>query len=1184
MEKEILFKLRRKIASLITMILICNLCMVPASEIQAQVTTEPYAIAVENGDFSNAVTGWTVNGDNDSANWNYGYSTSGNFCVYNKLDEVKQYSLSKTIRGLENGTYKVSVDSTNNTEGTLSASLAAGDQTVSINKAAWSDNLLTTETDSFAVTGGAITITMTADVSSKASIAFDNVKLYKMDGIPGVASDLFVEKVSGLDHDFIKGVDASSIISLEDSGVKFYNFQNQQQDIFQTLKDAGVNYVRVRVWNNPYDSNGNGYGGGNNDLAKAIQIGKRATSCGMKVLIDFHYSDFWADPGRQLVPKAWANMNLEDKKTALYNYTKASLQSILNEGVDVGMVQIGNETNNGVAGEKDWTNMCALFNQGSKAVHDVANDSHKTILVALHFTNPEVSGQFEYFAEQLQSNHVDYDVFSSSYYPYWHGSLSNLTSVLKNIADTYHKKVMVAETSYPYTLQDGDGTENPVNETTTLASYPATVQGQANEIRDVIDAVADVGEAGIGMFYWEPAWIPVGTKENASNNKILWEKYGSGWATSYAVEYDPNNVGTTYGGSQWENQGLFDFTGHPLSSLNTFKYVNTGAYTTVAVDAVQNLSVHFQLGETIMLPETVSVIYNNQTTGTLPVSWNSQQLQAIDKNKAGIYIVNGTIEGNREVVCKVTIMPKNMVKNPGFEESDRSMWKVTYASASNPADYQNKAADAKSGDYSLHYWSTDPVNFQVEQTITGLEPGYYNFSMFIQGAGNDQNMKIYASTSGSNKTSATGVNGYIKWSNPTIENILVTNGSITIGASVQCGAEGWGTLDDFNLYKVANYSTSPSSGTNATSPSGGQNPAVKNETKIIGGSAGTSGVEVPVKVHNNAAGAIVAQLAETDVANAITASHATRSNPLQLTLPMPTDAMLQQINGRSGGVQVNYSLPTSVFDSGNVELSELVLPQNILTQSKEAGKDITISILDSNGIPRYTWEFSTEGLQAVNQMTDINLALSLVDQQSAPAVRDLLQQNGNDSEGLIADFNHSGVLPGMTRVQVYAGNRSGFTPGQQVYIYYYNEKMDKLESLAGGSTTKVDSAGMITLKLIHCSQYVILPKKAGTKVTTSLVNQIQVGRTITMEAKKTKIIPVTLPATLAVVNKLTDKTTSEAVGGAVLTYSSNNKKVASVDKTTGKITGKTKGSAVITTKVTLYNGQKKEYKTKVVIK
>ena len=127
-------------------------------------------------------------------------------------------------------------------------------------------------------------------------------------------SDLFVKKVDNLPEDFIMGMDASSVIAEEASGVKYYDFDGQEQDVFQTLAESGISYIRVRVWNNPYDKNGNGYGGGNCDINTALEIGKRATKYGMKLLVNFHYSDFWADPAKQMVPLEWKGMDLKGEK------------------------------------------------------------------------------------------------------------------------------------------------------------------------------------------------------------------------------------------------------------------------------------------------------------------------------------------------------------------------------------------------------------------------------------------------------------------------------------------------------------------------------------------------------------------------------------------------------------------------------------------------------------------------------------------------------------------------------------------------------------------------------------------------------------------------------------------------------------------------------------------------------
>lgn len=288
----------------------------------------------------------------------------------------------------------------------------------------------------------------------------DNMYLHTSDKEPEepdnpVDADISIEKVQNLPADFIKGIDISSVISLENSGVKFYTEDGTEQDIFKTLSEAGVNYIRVRVWNDPYDKAGNGYGGGNNDVEKAAEIGKRAAENGMKLLVDFHYSDFWADPGKQKAPKAWEGYTVEQKAAAIQEFTTEALTTIKNAGADIGMVQIGNETTAGICGESGWENMAMLFNAGSTAVREFDQD----VLVALHFTNPEQTGKYEGISKNLADNNVDYDVFASSYYPYWHGSLSNLTSVLNHVAETYGKKVMVAETSYAYTLDDTDGSD-----------------------------------------------------------------------------------------------------------------------------------------------------------------------------------------------------------------------------------------------------------------------------------------------------------------------------------------------------------------------------------------------------------------------------------------------------------------------------------------------------------------------------------------------------------------------------------------------------------------------------------------------------------------------------------------------------------------------------------------------------
>ena len=395
-----------------------------------------------------------------------------------------------------------------------------------------------------------------------------------------------VEKIDFVNPDFIKGMDVSSVLSLEASGVRFFDSKGAERDIFAVLADSGVNCIRVRVWNHPYDPDGGGYGGGNCDVTKAAEIGRRAAVYGMSLNVDFHYSDFWADPGKQKAPQEWADMTLDEKEDAVYSFTLSALNEIRNAGADVSMVQIGNETISGIAGVYGWSDMSRIFAAGSQAVRAFDRD----VLVALHFTEPQNSAAMRWFADTLADNSVDYDVFGTSYYPFWHGSLDNLTSVLSYVAGTYGKYVMVMETSYPYTLADSDGHPNTVaqgsNDSSADLLWEFSPQGQADELRDVMAAVNSVpGGRGLGVFYWEGAWITVGDtaglsgaeyNERVAANRLLWERYGSGWAASYAGVYDPYDAGRWYGGSAVDNQAMFDSSGKPLLSLGVFGMVDTG--------------------------------------------------------------------------------------------------------------------------------------------------------------------------------------------------------------------------------------------------------------------------------------------------------------------------------------------------------------------------------------------------------------------------------------------------------------------------------------------------------------------------------------------------------------------------------------------------------------------------------
>lgn len=410
-----------------------------------------------------------------------------------------------------------------------------------------------------------------ARVALIAAMAFTSIFLGCASGpkSSGNASNDTAMEMLPIDN-LVRGVDISSVIAEENSGVVYRDADGNPQDIFKTLADSGVNCIRVRVWNNPYNDKGKGFGGGNNDVPTAVEIAKRAAAVGLPLLVDFHYSDFWADPAKQKAPREWASMSVDDKAQALGGFTEDSLHQIQDTGAVISMVQVGNETTTGMCGVSNsngWQDVAKLMNAGSAAVRRAAPQA----LVVLHFTNPEKKGHYEWIASNLDQNNVDYDVFASSWYPLWHGTRENLRSVLENVADKYGKKVMIAEFAHPYTYKEGDGHDNTFNSNTPKGSdkWAVSVEGQKQFVTDTLQMVASLGDKAVGAFWWEAAWIPV-PKNDKGERRPVWEQYGSGWASSYSGVYD-SDAGKWYGGSAVDNQALFDFDGKALPSLEAFE-------------------------------------------------------------------------------------------------------------------------------------------------------------------------------------------------------------------------------------------------------------------------------------------------------------------------------------------------------------------------------------------------------------------------------------------------------------------------------------------------------------------------------------------------------------------------------------------------------------------------------------
>ena len=628
-------------------------------------------------------------------------------------------------------------------------------------------------------------------------------------GDAGVSSDtLYVEKVENLPEDFIMGMDASCVPALEAGGVKYYDHDGNEKDVYQILSENGINYIRVRVWNDPFDAEGNGYGGGNCDIENAIAIGKRATEQGMKLLVNFHYSDFWADPGKQMAPKAWKGMKIEEKCDALYRYTKDSLQKLVDAGVDVGMVQIGNETNGAMCGESSsalggWKKIMELMNAGSKAVREVCPDA----LVAVHFANPEKTDSYYSYGKNLEYYQVDYDVFASSYYPFWHGTLDNLSRVLTDIAESYGKKVMVAETSYAFTAADTDFYGNTIGEGGGIVKdYPFTQQGQANLVRNVIDTLVNKTVGGIGVFYWEGTWISAGGS-SYEENAALWKKNGSGWASSYASEYDPDDAGQWYGGCAVDNQAFFDAQGRALESLKVFSLVRAGNQVKNRADAIEDTNLMLDLAGEVVLPETVNAIMLDNSKEAIPVTWHNVDAEAMKNGGVAKYTIEGTA-GGMTAYCYVSMLNFNYLQNWSFEEGEAG-WSATAAGNFDELHVEDKVTDSLTGNKHYHFWgaAANTVEFTLEQQVKDLKTGNYDYSISIMG-GDGGNTEIYAFVKINDQIVAradTRITVYNEWHTAEIKDIEYTEGdTISVGIYVKCaGPNAWGKIDDAMLNSAA---------------------------------------------------------------------------------------------------------------------------------------------------------------------------------------------------------------------------------------------------------------------------------------------------------------------------------------------------------------------------------------------
>jgi arabinogalactan endo-1,4-beta-galactosidase len=309
---------------------------------------------------------------------------------------------------------------------------------------------------------------------------------------------------------FLTGGDVSEIPEVEASGGT-YSYQGKREDPFKILKKAGWNWVRFRLWNNPKD--------GFCDKAHTLAAAKRAKAAGLAISLDFHYSDWWADPGKQYKPAAWKDLPFDQLTQAVYDYTKDVVSAMIRQGTRPNMVQVGNEIISGMLwpdgkleseNPAKWANLAKLIDAGLRAVHDADGRNGRgknRILTMLHLDRGGDNKGCQWWFDHIKAQGIEFDAIGLSYYPFWHGTLDAFEANVNDLAKRYGKDIYIVETAYPYTLDKSRGPGFLYTESL-KTEYPATPGGQAAFVRRVMEITRKIPDGhGKGVLYWAPTWI-----------------------------------------------------------------------------------------------------------------------------------------------------------------------------------------------------------------------------------------------------------------------------------------------------------------------------------------------------------------------------------------------------------------------------------------------------------------------------------------------------------------------------------------------------------------------------------------------------------------------------------------------------------------------------------------------------
>lgn len=550
--------------------------------------------------------------------------------------------------------------------------------------------------------------------------------------------------------DFKKGMDISFLPELEDKGIKIKDFNGEEIDGLELVKKYGVNAIRLRIWNNPENvEESKGYC----NFADTIKMAKRIKANQMSFMLDFHYSDYWADPGKQRKPKAWEKLSFLELKEAVFTFTRDTLLTLKEEGVLPNIVQIGNEIRSGLLfpdGElPDYKGMVELVNAGIQGARSVADSTTMQIMIHL-----DQGGRYfyikEWFDKAFEAGLEDFDLMGLSYYPFWHGTFTDLKDTLNKLIYDYQKPIMIVETAHAW-RKSAHGFIDESQEK--IAGVSATPEGQKKVLDLVMNITASLpNQMGCGVYYWEPLCIPQAEE--------------GGWS---------------------ENMGLLDENGQVMEGIHAFEFTREKLRSKELAKVYEPPFIQIQEGKKPVLPEQLSLLYYDGTLEKKPVIWQEELPEWVE----GTYSIQGKIEGVKEPVsCKIQVINeiparKNLLLDSNWDDG-LTQWDVKKSEDLVVAQIYPEFEDPFPAPpvNGIRVESPKNFTFSISQQVNITKEDYYNLQVEYKGTDTtDVEICLFIKT-------AEGISEIMihpteyEWERYEVKNVLCKPGKITVGINI----------------------------------------------------------------------------------------------------------------------------------------------------------------------------------------------------------------------------------------------------------------------------------------------------------------------------------------------------------------------------------------------------------------